>query len=249
MADVLTEPFIHIHIPKTAGTSLRASYIQAFGASRVAFLLPGQKLVKTSELPFGTEELDVLRRTAREQHLLPQFSTMVQRMNQIKYYETFELADIVDREIAVATGHIRHTQVPDAVAHLAVTTVVRNPLERAWSHYSHWQEAAGTMWWHDGSIPFSEDVTFESFAFDPALQNYQANYLGSIACATVGIASNLELFMERVGIAQVPKVLQLNGGLYENLPHFDPGFVHEFEAFHAADYDLYQEALEEELIA
>ena len=242
MGAPLERPFIHLHIPKTAGTSLRASYIEAFGAEHVAFMLPEREFVKTSELPFGTEELDLLRRTAREQHLLPQFSTMVQRMNQNRYYRTFPLGDIETEDVVVATGHIRHGDISSSVAHLAVTTVVREPLERAWSHYVHWKEASGSMWWHDGSMSFSEDVGFETFALDPALQNYQAAYLGKLACHTIGTADNLEAFLEHIGAARTPNIPRLNSGLYPEIPVFDLGFLRAFAEYHSQDYELYESA-------
>jgi hypothetical protein len=238
------QPFIHLHIPKTAGTSLRAAYITAFGAERVAFMLPERTLVKTSVLPFKTEQLDELRRVAREQHFLPQFSTMVQRINKNQYYDAFKLEAVVEHDVSVATGHIKHTDITDSVAQLDVTTVVRDPLERIWSHYAHWQEAQGTMWWHDGSIGYSDSVTFEKFASDPLMTNYQSAYLGSLACAVIGIADALPQFMEQVGVGNTPAIPQLNTGSYRSMPKLDVGFIRDFTENNRVDYELYQQALQ-----
>ena len=239
MTERVRQPFVHVHIPKTAGTSLRAAFIKGFGAERVAFMMPERSFVKTSELVFDTEELDQLRRIARKRQTLPQFSIMVQRMNKDQYYSTFGLEDILNQNISVATGHIRHTDLVSSASALDHTTVVRDPLQRAWSHYVHWREARGSMWWHDGTVPYSDEVSFEAFVNDPALANYQSNYLGKLACAEIGSANKLDQFIARLGLNGSVTVPKLNTGLYEALPNFDSAFIRNFTELNRADYELF----------
>jgi len=242
LGEAITQPFIHFHIPKTAGTSLRAVFIDQFGAERVAFLLPDRSLVQTSDLPFKTESLDRIRRIARGAGLLNLYSAGVGAINRRRLTKTFSLSAIEQQDIALATGHFTHTDIVDGdVEHLPRTTILRQPLERTWSHYGHWREAKGAMWWHKGGVTYTDDTSFETFALDPQLANYQSLCLGNLSFAAVGVSTNLPAFFEKLGIQPPRAIPVLNPGR-TNMPTFDPGFIRDFEALHAEDYARYEAA-------
>lgn len=235
-------PFIHFHIPKTAGTSLRMSMIQGFSSEGVAFMLPDRTLVRTSDLPFKTDELDKARWEARNAGKLNEFSEHIRKINSAKLSRCFELAELEASGSFVATGHFTHADISETVAHLPRTTILRNPLERMWSHYSHWKEAKGRMWWHLSDIDYTEHVRFEEFAVDHALQNYQAKCLGSLAFEVVGITEKLPEFLGEIGLTVSGEIPVLNPGVQGKLPEFNIEFVEEFRQLHALDYELYEAA-------
>ena len=242
MSKAIEKPIINFHIPKTAGTSLRATFIKSLGAENVAFMMPDRQLVRTSDLPYETEELDRARRIAREAGQLSLFSAQVNAINQEKVIDTFPLSEMVTRGIALATGHFAHTDILTAVADLPRVAIVRDPLARMWSHYTHWQEAKGTMWWHDGNVLYSDNASFEAFATDTALANYQSNRLGGIDFAVVGTTNNLPAFLVEVGLDANNHIPKLNSGNYHEFPALDPGFVRDFTDMNTADYELYEAA-------
>jgi hypothetical protein len=242
MTRSLEKPFIHFHIPKTAGTSLRATFINGLGADKVAFLMYERNVVRASELPFDTEELDKARRQARETGQLSQFSARIDAMNRGKVYDAFPLSEIGKKGIELATGHFVPTDITEVISGVTRTTVLREPLERAWSHYFHWKEAKGSMWWHDGDVSFSDDVTFERFVTDPKLMNYHARYLGDLGYAAIGVTNNIPAFLEEIGLEPDLRVPSLNSGRYKEMPTFDSGFLRDFKEMNAVDYEMYEEA-------
>jgi hypothetical protein len=232
-------PFIHFHIPKTAGTSLRAVLIEEFEPQNVSFMMPNRQFVRASELPFGTEELDKKRRVARAVGQLNAFSEEVRVINKQRAYNFFALDDLNALNIQVATGHLTQADITNTVAHLPRTTVLQDPLTRAFSHYGHWRDARGTMWWHNGTVPFGDDVSFETFASDPMIMNYQARQLGGLTFRAVGVVDKLPEFLEEVGLNTDITVPHLNSGISDEAPRIDRGFIREFVDINREDYELY----------
>ncbi|MGC1176837.1 MAG: hypothetical protein WA843_02100 [Candidatus Saccharimonadales bacterium] len=235
-------PFIHFHIPKTAGTSLRAVLIDEFGPQSVSFMMPNRQFVRASELPFETEELDKKRRAARAMGQLNAFSEEIRAVNRQREYSFFGLDDLSHQGIRVATGHLMPVDITDTVAHLSRTTVVQDPLIRALSHYEHWREASGTMWWHDGTVPYADDVSFEAFASDPMITNYQTRQLGSLTFRAMGVVDKLTEFLEEIGLDPGLTVPHLNPNANNETPSMDKAFVKEFIDMNSKDYELYTAA-------
>jgi hypothetical protein len=244
MKQVTRSSFVHIHIPKTAGTSLRAVFIGEFGPENVGFMMPNRQFVRASELPFKTEELDKRRRAARVMGRLPAFSETIRTVNQQQDYNFFTLSALSAQNIRVATGHLVPTDISDKAAALPLTTIVRDPLERAVSHYRHWQEARGEMWWHDGSLPYADDVSFEVFANDPALVNYQTRWLGNLAFCAVGTTEKMPEFLEEIGLRSRIPIPRLNLRIGEAALAIDKGFTREFIELNSQDYELYMRVLD-----
>lgn len=243
MHKAIEKPFIHVHIPKTAGTSLRATFIKNFGPEKVAYLMPEGHLLRTSDLPFESEQLDKARRIARMFGLLHVYSSGLRIINKKLIPQGFDFASLLQQDISVVTGHFESADIPESLLHLPRTTVIREPLARMWSHYTHWREARGNMWWHKGSVPFDKNTQFETFALDPELANYQSSRLGDLGFVAMGTTANLADFFEQIGVDPATRVPSLNPGRYKMPAGFNPGFLQQFDELHSADYALYDKAL------
>ena len=205
-------------------------------------MMPNRQFVRASELPFSTEELDKKRRAARAVGQLNNFSEKVRAVNEQQDYNLFGIDDLPVQGIKVATGHLVQADITTAVAHLPRTTVVQDPLNRTLSHYRHWREARGMMWWHDGSVPYDDNVSFETFASDPMITNYQARQLGDLAMHTIGVVDKLTEFLEEIGLKPGVTVPYLNTRIGSETLPLDNGFVREFVEINNKDYELYAAA-------
>jgi hypothetical protein len=192
----------------------------------------------------NTERLDRARRVARSIGLLNLYSAGVHHLNKRNTAETFGLSNLEAQNIQVATGHFTYEDIAEGVTGFPRTTVLRDPLARARSHYAHWQEARGNMWWHDGSVPYGDKVSFEDFATDLAIANYQTKRMGGLGFAIIGTSDNLPGFFEEIGIDLERTIPRLNPGKYRDVPNLDPGFMRDFTELNAADYVLYESVIQ-----
>jgi hypothetical protein len=183
---------------------------------------------------------------ARSVGMLNVYSAVLGRINRKTITNPFDLSTLESQNIQVATGHFKPEDITEGVSHLSRTTILRDPLARARSHYAHWQEAKGNMWWHSGEVPYSDDVTFETFATDPALANYQTKYLGNLSFTAVGTTADLPGFFRGIGLDQEASIPTLNPGKHRETSSFDPGFVRDFTELNAADYALYEAVMQKE---
>lgn len=236
----IRKPFIHFHIPKTAGTSLRATFVNEFSADGVAFRLYDGNLVRMRDMPFtNVERLDKVRRISRRLGLLNAYSAVLGAVNKRTITNPFILESIESQNIQVATGHFKPEDIKEEVNHLPRTTIVRDPLDRMRSHYNHWREAQGNMWWHSGEVPYGDDVTFEKFATDAELANYQTKYIGHLGFAVIGSTVDLPRFFNDLGMNST-SIPILNPARHNANTEFDPGFVREFREMNEADYELFE---------
>jgi len=218
MGETISKPFINLHIPKTAGTSMRAALIDDFGADRVAFMMFERQAVRASELPFGVEEMDIERRAARDAGQLATFSARMSEANRTIDYDAFSLSEIRSRDVDVATGHFNHKDITQDIMDVPLVTILRDPLERAWSHFSQWREAKGSIWWHSSDVIYSDDVSFEEFVTDQKLVNYQSQWLGELSISVTGVTTNLSEFLEQVGVRPDTRIPLLNPGMHRGVP-------------------------------
>lgn len=242
MSEIKGEKFIHFHIPKTAGTSVRASFVRHYGAEAVGFLRPDDQLVRASDLPFKVEQADKGRRLTRNLRILYIYTKGISLINRISADAAFDLSSMERVGIDVAVGHFTPGHITEPIAHIPRTTILRDPLSRTWSHYAHWRDSRGTTWWHEGSLPYSEGVSFEDFALDPSLANYQSGRMGNLGFNVIGVSSNIPGFFEEIGLGRDAYLPVLNPGRYKETPPMDPGFVRDFEEANRADYELFAAA-------
>lgn len=131
-------------------------------------------------------------------------------------------------------------------------TIVRQPLDRMLSHYLYLLQLQRLMprmrhWGETHNV----NQDFGSFALDPTLKNYQAQFIGNDMSryAAVGVFDNLGNFFARAGLivdsqAPFPWLNQTTkqARSQDEAIIRDRGFVREFSEFHALDYELYETA-------
>jgi len=234
---------VYFHIPKTAGTSLRAAFVENLGADRVAFRLSDGSMIRMSDMRFDIEALDKARRLARSLGMLKPFSSVIRSIDGSSSASTFSLAQLREHSIHLATGHFTAEDIDSGSEAFPRTTLVRDPLLRMWSHYRHWQEAKGTMHWHRGSVPYTRKATFQEFSLDPLMHNYQASCLGGLDFEVIGNSYDLGGFLDKLGFGSTDIPI-LNPGKHNGMPHLDAGFIREFEDCNQLDYNLYYRALD-----
>lgn len=234
------EQFIHFHIPKTGGSSLKSVFLEYFGDERVGYMRSDGKIVKASDLSLNVEQIDRVRSIARRAGLLGVYARTVKILHKNSPSEHFDLFSMGSLGIKVAVGHFTPSHISEEVANIPRTTVVRDPLERAWSHYTHWRDSRG---FHlDYPSPYSKNISFEEFVNDPSMVNYQASHIGNLDFSVIGILNNLPGFLEEIGIDPQFHIPVLNSGTHGEMPIMDPGFVRDFKAANTADYELYEMA-------
>lgn len=239
------EKYVHIHIPKTGGTSLRALFMSAYGANNtLQWVEPLNGFVRTSELRIDPVKADRLRNIAKSLGIFGFIKRHVQTADNLRSVESIKLDDLSNIDFKVATGHVKTTQITASDTGLPITAIVREPLDRAWSHYRYWQSSPHTIVWHPPEINDKANTPFEEFALHPAVSNFQALWLGTHPVMTLGTLETLPDFLEQVGIDTAASIPRLNAGKPASLPHVGSSFRHEFENTHKLDYELYEAARE-----
>lgn len=234
-------PFAHLHIPKTAGTSLRRAFRDTYGPNRILYYDNTAGRVIRSRFHLSgseTDHVDTMKQSVYQNRLfraaLPLFKTVRASENLL----AFPPRKIPRKNFDVLTGHFNSNQITDwGLQDLPVVTLVREPLDRAWSQYNHWRRTEGKAGFvPEDFIPFDDAVSFESFALQDELSNYQVRTLGSLSIRLTGVVEALPEFLEELGINQTPWV---NMGTYESKPDFAKSFIQEFTSANMQDYELY----------
>jgi hypothetical protein len=97
------------------------------------------------------------------------------------------------------------------------------------------------MWWHDGTVPYADSVSFACFVADPQMQNYQTRCLGGLTFDIIGRTDMMPYYLEAMGADPSQAVMRLNPGK-ASMPTLDPGLVRDFMATNVADCTLFESA-------
>lgn len=240
---------VFVHVPKTAGTSLRTRVIDRHGPEDTWVYSASSGLYfRADKLLFQPAETDTRRVRALKHWVFTPVTRGLIYCNNMRA----DSIDEVHAEANAVIGHFPHTAFDDLPPTREVRkfTVLRNPLARMVSHYRYLQSyrrvgrhLLGWMKNNNLSLPFRE------FALSDPVQNFQTRLTGTNLneYAAVGLTENLSEFLCLAGLANhvtdaLPHhnrtVLGNNIGGITN----DPGFVRDFVEFHAADYAAYEEA-------
>lgn len=240
------ERLVHLHIPKTAGTSLRSAFMDTYGNHNVLHFdratgkaaLAGTGLI-SNERPVINRLKATVYRNGLFKAALPLYTIL----RNIDPSGSVPSADIGQTPFKVLTGHFTGNQLRDwGVDDLPVVTVVRDPLERLWSQYNHWKRSNGKAFKVASGIPYNPSVSFEKYMATGAHDNYQSNMLGDIHPALVGAFDNLPQFTEALGIGTAETIPHLNKADAPDLPHIGRSAMAAFIEANAADYALYDSA-------
>lgn len=236
---------IYVHTPKTAGITLRGLLIDKYGPENVwnNDVVSG----KLSNMQRQGFKADNSQRGGREKlgELVPTF--LAQAAGALRDKIIGEQPEDALPKARVIIGHFAVSAfdgLPEA-ASADYYTIVREPLDRMASHYRYLNQLKKLMpkmrhWGanHDAARPFSD------FAFDEQLQNYQTRFTGEELgrYALVGVYEDLPKFFVERGLLEpytMPKCLNKTTNT-DVLPELgDPGFVRDFQDFHAIDYKVY----------
>jgi hypothetical protein len=253
-----TSPDVYVHVPKTAGTSLRQAVIAHYGSESVYVysqatdrLISASKGSVSTARPGGVRVAGILERMPRAVMSCAVFAgEKLKQLSATPENEAFADASAiighftVDRFAELQTAHSANMH-----------TVVREPLARMVSHYRHVQRSGRTAD-HHLSWQTGQDVSagFETFALSETVRNFQTGYTGTDIgrYALVGTTENVGTFMVAAGVVpqenDVPHANQAQGASAGMDIISDPGFVRDFREFHADDYAFYEEAASRALL-
>lgn len=241
-------PFIHMHIPKTAGTSLRRTFEAEFNADNIfLFNYDTARLLRSDRRQLVVPNRYIgayerLRGVANGLGLNAVISSYFQRKRIAEAHQIgHDLSQLPDLDFKVVSGHLDGDTIQASGLTYPVVTVVREPLERTVSFFRHWQRSNGQMF----SAFFGEHsktAAFEDVALNPPLHNFQSRWIGDVALARIGVVDRLAEFLNSIGLPQPDgRVLIANQDPSgQATPDFDEGFLRTFVECNAEDYELYQ---------
>ena len=249
--EVKNNPDIFVHVPKTAGITLRGLLIDKYGPEYVYGCdIRSGRLSNMARQGF---KADNSQREGR--HKLAAVAAKVPPV-------------VAQTALAVrdkAIGEAPVEAFPKAkaiIGHFAVTTfdgipessqssyytILREPLQRMASHYRYLQQLRKLLplmrhWGENHPI----DLPFNQFALHESLQNYQTSFTGENLgrYALVGTYEKLPEFFVEAGLLHENETpSHLNETTWRgSLPGLnDPGFIRDFKDYHAIDYAVYDAA-------
>lgn len=243
-----TKPLdVFVHVPKTAGTSLRTKIIDKYDPeSTWVYAASSGLFFRADKQLFHPKDTDSLRVKLLKRRAFSPVTRALIRCNNLRadsVAETHSAADAV-------VGHFEHTMFDDMTPAREVRkfTVLRDPLDRMVSHYRYLQSyqkvgrhLLGWMQHHDSSLSFAD------FALNESTQNFQTKLTGTNIkeYEAVGLTDHLPEFLCLAGLAdrvtKMPHHNKTQGCAVDPVVN-DPGFGREFRDFHADDYAMVEAA-------
>ena len=237
---------VHIHIERTGGIALQQLYSKKY---------PGPEMVwygvrDTLFAPFTirtanyTEDWHLklyallAAHFPRIRHLMLRVRAWRRRQHSIKPEDLAKKAELV-------IGHFAAAQMLPYLptGEHSYRTVVREPLDRMWSHYSYWLIHKGDVG-HRAIPQYRADMSFEEFSLSPEMHNYQTQAVGPdiTIYEYIGTTDQLEKFTRATGLLGSTDVMPRINHFSKPIPDLSPDFLATFKKVHAADYALYAEA-------
>lgn len=253
-----------VHIEKTAGTMVRAAIEKNVDIETMYIYSPNaDRFTACSEnlQPQTSQAIERIREIIANPVLGPivmKFYPFVDALNRKKMFKLSPELEIPENA-RVLFGHFTARQFDPMLTNEPVRAVMlRDPLERMKSHYSHWLRNRGHADWRV-LVPYQPGMSFEDFAFLPVLQNYQDQAIDGVDLGEfelVGVTEDTETFIVKMlrklkteGITVSDTLVIPNKRLNVTPPelkmnssNFGDEFIRMFADFHARDYDLYSHA-------
>lgn len=215
MANQETQPqFISEHIPRTGGTSLRKFFGEVFPKDKVYFYYSGGVFTsqETSSLVMRYPFLSLVK-----SKLL--YSNVGTRI--YKFLRNFtprqNLHQIIDTSPTIIHGHQTIRKFKNQYPQAQLITVVRDPLERAVSHYFYIDQYQHSGWaipkWSKG---INTDLPLDEFLLSEQIINFQAkaidpHKLGDFTF--IGVTEQLSHYcqlFDSSGNIPIPKINEIN---------------------------------------
>ncbi len=253
----MRENFVYLvqHIEKTGGSSLQRDFlVPAFGYNHIYNFDPKSNSFRIPEKPPHVKypALARFRQLLSKSFLEPILrivSKEFTRPNEQRL--SWEQVNVAEKPLLIrghyAMNHVR------SIRHNFATVVLRDPRARMISQYMHYFRLKGKTRWRV-EMPYDEicPITFEEYALDERMLNYQAQAI----CAKnldaydfVGITPDLATLTSAIiyslDLQTTPQTVGVvnNAPANQRQPVLTPEFMSKFQAAHATDYALYEEAV------
>ena len=235
----------HFHIPKTAGTTLRYEFCKQFGAKNVFYFDPHTGRASPSNTRLLATELpaiDSMKNIVNKHSLHRSLQPIIFAMKSLQRITSSKPENVKDNPHRVLTGHFTYEDLTSwGIEPEVSVSVIRDPLQRAWSHFKHWKRSKGNFPLPN-EIPYTPDFSFESFISTPDLINYQSRWIGRQSLTHIGVSEQLDKLLEEVGITPSDPVKHLNSDYGLSIPEISSLALKKFKANNEADYALYESA-------
>ncbi len=246
------DAILHVHIPKTAGTSIRNTLVNAYSPEAVVFYNhANDSFIRSSDRGLvGTEKpyVDVVKTITYRSGLFPLIRPFFNRAVEQEATHYTPAESFFDTEPKIAyralSGHFEASQIESwGLENNLGLSIVREPLARAISHYGHYVRLQRRQGTHAGSpvANRAELMDLDEFLELPEFTNIQTRYLGRLANVKIGTIETCGNLLEEVGIPNI-SLPHLNKTSNAEIPHPGTTATAKFLEVNAADYELFDAA-------
>jgi hypothetical protein len=245
---------LSLHIEKTAGTSFEKFLVDFYGQRQVfLYKRDGDQLIRSDNLLDIVKLnplVDKIRTLSGPIGVTPLAHWLVLRLLDSQNHGGIRK---LPRKWSAIHGHFDIDRFDQFTKNPFRTVILRDPLERAISHFRYWERAKGVVT-HRIDVPYDSTINFRDFILLDDLQNYQSKALGGtpLECFdAVGVTENLEAFISdfvykrkqiRSQIVEVPHLNRSFGGVDLTDLGIDNEFEKRFKSLNQLDYENYQKA-------
>lgn len=249
-----SERYISIHIPKAGGTSLKSFFQECYGSDNVylynhmtseiypsdqeegiknPYLLSARNLI--TRHPSGELFYSLVANYIKNNYLH-------RNVERSSYNGTAELH--IPDSFCVIHGHFTTSKLKVEGAYYV--TVLREPFERALSHYNyyHWLFKSGFL----NHLPewFKPGMSFEEFYHQKEIVNLQSRFVGDVPLAKfkhIGVTNKLSDYVRKFDPTGKVQLRRENRARPVSAPQISEEEKFLFMRLNQQDYELYEEAL------
>lgn len=257
MSERLDNTHLSVHIEKTGGTTLYATLRAIYGRDNILIYSPNSDSVFSANnlvmLLRFSKGFDKFRSTSLFAKIMPVVHLVAIRS--LSFEDHYKDVDLLfSKKWKMIHGHFSADRFDDVVDNPFKTVVLRNPLERTYSHFKYWKKARGILN-QRVKIPFDPKMNFMDFALREEMQNFQTKALGKNNLSdfdVVGVTESALDFLSRIAKMRnldIPRSnplhhLNKSGGNSLESLSLNRDFLKKFTLLNELDYAVYNCAKE-----